>query len=439
MKAPPIFDIHLDESAFDPDAVNVARRLQQAGFPTYLVGGCVRDLLLGRRPKDFDIATAARPRQIRRLFRNCRIIGRRFRLAHVYAGGKILEVATFRGKGAAGVVDTVDPEEVIERSNVFGTPEQDARSRDFTINALFYDPIQGHLIDYVGGHRDLRDRVLRTVGPASVRFEEDPVRILRAVRFLSRLPHFRPHPEVAEAMRARAGDIRGCAPPRVLEEVLRIAEQGTARRAFGLMIEYGVLGELLPELAAYVAGERGDPAPAAAQALDRATQWLDWMVRAHGGVSREFAAMAVAHPYIWAGVRDLGPKVTWGLEAEALLRKAYAPLVVPGRFRLRVRFVYDTLQRFVQSAHRPKRRRALVRREQFPEALAMLRLHSRVYEGHGADAYEEWAELAAEEGIARAPVLRGPRMPILPERRGGQGPRRRPRPRRGRRRSARVR
>ncbi|MFY0574487.1 hypothetical protein ACN28S_09130 [Cystobacter fuscus] len=194
----------IDPDKLDPDALKVIHRLHSHGHEAYLVGGCVRDLSLGRTPKDFDIATSAHPGEVRAIFRNCRLIGRRFRLAHIYfKGGKIIEVSTFRanptelvdspvdnGNGeeeGSEVEESQNPDLLITHDNVFGTAEQDARRRDFTINGLFYDVVEGRIIDYVRGRRDLDEHYIRTIGDPEIRMREDPVRILRAVRFASKL------------------------------------------------------------------------------------------------------------------------------------------------------------------------------------------------------------------------------------------------------------
>src|SRR6202162_1033666 len=201
----------------DPDALKVLYRLRQFDHVAYLVGGSVRDLLLGRRPKDFDIGTSAHPYQVKKLFRNCWIIGRRFRLAHVKFGAKIIEVATFRRQVEPGeevVQDGVpapDPstpegEHLIHHDNTFGTPEEDAFRRDFTINALFYDISTFSIIDYVGGLEDLRSGLVRSIGDPETRLKEDPVRMLRAVALASR-PDFSIHPPLAEAIRLHRHEI----------------------------------------------------------------------------------------------------------------------------------------------------------------------------------------------------------------------------------------
>jgi poly(A) polymerase len=243
------------------------------------VGGGVRDLLLGRAPKDFDIATNARPNELRRLFRNCRIIGRRFRLAHIlFGGGKIIEVATFRRdptlrEGGAPVVFDEDgeppslwpaPKErgddadlLIRQDNVFGLPHEDAIRRDFTINGLFYDLEREEVIDYIGGVRDLRERVVRTIGQPDVRFREDPIRILRAIKFSARLD-LGIAPEVYDAMVDLRDELSRSAPPRVLEEILRLLRGGEAERSIYLAWDVGALSVILPELTAHIEDQAED-------------------------------------------------------------------------------------------------------------------------------------------------------------------------------------
>jgi poly(A) polymerase len=184
---PTVHQIELDEDRIDQDAAKVVRRLVRGGYEAYLVGGCVRDLLLGRRPKDFDVCTSARPDDVRRLFRNSRVIGRRFRLVHVlFGGGKVIETATFRR--APEVDEDRGTEDLLIRNdNVFGEAHQDARRRDFTINALFYDLERGEVLDWVGGMPDIEKRAVHTIGKPVVRFLEDPVRILRAIKFSAKL------------------------------------------------------------------------------------------------------------------------------------------------------------------------------------------------------------------------------------------------------------
>jgi len=241
----------IPEDILDLDAVKVVRRLRRAGHQAYLVGGCVRDLLLRIRPKDFDVATSAHPNQVRDTFRNSRLIGRRFRLAHVFfRGGKIIEVSTFRANPLDELQD-LPQDLLIRHDNVFGSAEEDARRRDFTINGLFYDVDEGRVIDYVGGKEDLRARLIRTIGNPDVRMREDPVRILRAIRFAAKCA-FDLEPNTLAAMKAHVHEIPRCAPPRVLEEVLKLVRSGASRRSFELLREVGALRILLPPVAAYL-------------------------------------------------------------------------------------------------------------------------------------------------------------------------------------------
>jgi poly(A) polymerase len=257
----------------DPDAVKVLYRLRDFNYTAYLVGGGVRDLLLGRKPKDFDVGTDAHPYQIKKLFRNCWIIGRRFRLAHVRFGTKTIEVATFRRHVAADEVLEVPVDEanreqpaaepstvpraqpnaqpdgdgMVRHDNTFGTPEEDAFRRDFTINALFYDIGTFSIIDYVGGLEDLRRRVIRCIGDPLQRFPEDPVRMLRAVSFAARLD-FTLDPPIVEAIRQQRHLMALAAPARLIEEYYKILRSGAAERTFRGLAEHGLLEPVTPEL-----------------------------------------------------------------------------------------------------------------------------------------------------------------------------------------------
>ncbi|MBA3453171.1 MAG: polynucleotide adenylyltransferase PcnB [Deltaproteobacteria bacterium] len=246
----------LDRAAIDPDADRVVRKLTRAGYKAYLVGGCVRDLLVGKTPKDFDVATSATPNEIKATFRNSRIIGRRFRLAHVFFGSKIIETSTFR----ANPRDEDANDLLIRRDNVFGTETDDARRRDFTINGLFYDVEREEVIDHVSGLVDLEAKLMRTIGDPDIRFQEDPVRMLRAIKFAARLD-FGFEPLTWRALLRWRGEISKCAPPRLLEEIHRLMRGGAAKRSFELMVETGVLSVLSQYLAGLLEGP-GAPAVA---------------------------------------------------------------------------------------------------------------------------------------------------------------------------------
>jgi len=243
---------NLSRKDIDADALKVLYRLKNHGFKGYLVGGGVRDLLLERKPKDFDIATDAHPQQVKKLFRNCFVVGRRFRLCHVRFGRKVVEVSTFRRQAPAEEGDTL-----IRRDNTFGTPEEDAFRRDFTVNALFYDIATFSVIDYVSGLEDLTNRLIRTIGDPEVRFREDPVRMLRAVALAARLG-FTIHRDTLEAIRFLRGEIVKSSPARILDELYKILRQGASRQTFQLLHDTGLLAYLLPEADQAIAdqGER---------------------------------------------------------------------------------------------------------------------------------------------------------------------------------------
>jgi poly(A) polymerase len=247
--APHRIPVDLDAARIDQDASRVVKRLTKAGYEAYLVGGCVRDLLLGKSPKDFDVATSARPDAVRDLFRNSRIIGRRFRLVHVlFADGKVIETATFRRNPTES--DKSD-DLLIRDDNTFGRADEDAARRDFTINALFYDLDSSTVLDWCGGMSDIAAKSVRTIGDPVIRFKEDPVRMLRAIKFSARLD-LGIEPETYHALVQCRGTLAMAARPRLFEEVLRLLRGGAAHRSVWLMWETGILDVLLPELSSYL-------------------------------------------------------------------------------------------------------------------------------------------------------------------------------------------
>jgi poly(A) polymerase len=403
----------------DPDAVRIVRRLTRFDYPAYLVGGCVRDLLLELNPKDFDIATSATPRQVKRLFSNCRIIGRRFRLAHVYfQSGKIIEVATFRAPDSADSgPDVAEPETgppavddtddlLIRDDNVFGTPEEDALRRDFTINALFYDVNAETVIDHADGLGDLRRRLVRTIGDPIVRFREDPIRILRAIKFAARLD-FTIEEKTLAALRQTRSEIPKAAAPRILEEFNRFCRSGAGRRSFELAFDTGVFEVILPELAVTY----GDDGPerkilfSLLDALD--ARWNSGREVYPGEI---FSALLFASVAAGLGLA-IDPKSAAkrdGRDGRTLVDDALRPMAL----RLRIarkdqehtRQTLTTLQRMVPL--KPMRRGAklaLMRRPAFGDAMAMLDALAPVLGGEFAAARVAWAEPIAGQGAVPAP------------------------------------
>ncbi|HEY8367822.1 MAG TPA: CCA tRNA nucleotidyltransferase [Thermodesulfobacteriota bacterium] len=416
----------------DTDAVKILRRLRRHGYEAYLVGGGVRDLLLGRTPKDFDIATSARPEEVKRLFRNCRIIGRRFRLAHVFFREKIIEVSTFRA-----MIDPVEngngDDLLIRNDNVFGTAEQDAVRRDFTINGLFYDVERGEVIDYVGGREDLERRIIRTIGDPDIRFREDPIRMLRAIKFAARLG-FQLDPVTEAAIRRHRADILRSAPPRIMEEVLRLLGGGAARASLRLLAETGALGVLLPELQnLWALKHEGNPIAAYLwDDIEAHLAALDAFDKGRRSVSNAVLVGTLAMPLLldrpeglpaWSPPADLlvagdddedepdahGPSDDGGRPARHRARHGVAAdidgiasalalrLALSRRDTEALRGALFILWRMVGQ---PDTRRAsvLARRPAFPDALTLLRIRDLACRGELVDDLAEWERAAAAAG-----------------------------------------
>ena len=246
------FDIH--PRLFSRNALSVVEKLQRQGFEAYIVGGCIRDVLLGKHPKDFDVATNARPEQIQQIFqRQCRLVGRRFRLAHIMFGRDIIEVATFRANhsDARGEHQAKQNDEgMLLRDNVYGTIEQDAERRDFTVNALYYNPHDNTLRDYFNGIEDLKAGKLRLIGDPVTRYQEDPVRMLRSIRFMAKLDMFLEKPS-EQPIRELAHLLKNIPPARLFDESLKLLQAGHGVKTYRLLRQYGLFEQLFPSLSAY--------------------------------------------------------------------------------------------------------------------------------------------------------------------------------------------
>ena len=406
----------ISRSQVDADALKVLYRLHQNGYIAYLVGGSVRDLLLGRRPKDFDIGTSAHPYQVKRLFRNCWIIGRRFRLAHVRFGPKTIEVATFRRQVSAAEQAQADagddilasvPEDVslsaeerdrlVHRDNTFGTPEEDAFRRDFTINALFYDIGTFSIIDYTGGLEDLQQGIVRCIGDPTERFQEDPVRMLRAVAMAARLD-FRIDPPIDAAIAAHRGDIARSAPARLIEEFYKLLRSGSSERAFRMLAERRLLEPIAPELQR----RAGDALWSALADLDGYRKRFDAIPEtltnpillgslliplghtlhtlspppsATGDFAHSTSAGRPERPAgsRWAIDRRKEPKISLGM------------LPLARRDVERLRQILGLQRRLMDMSLSPRAKRSLMHRGPFKEALTWLDVH-----GHAPEVLEHW-------------------------------------------------
>jgi poly(A) polymerase len=429
----------------DPDALRVLYRLHRSGYKAYLVGGSVRDLMTGRTPKDFDIGTDARPQEVRRLFRNSRVIGRRFRLAHIlFEGGKVVEVSTFRKTPDAvqGEQGQEGEDDLLIRSdNTFGTPEEDALRRDFTINGLFYDIATYAVLDFVGGVEDLEQKLVRTIGDPLIRFREDPVRMLRACEFAARLS-FRMSSDVEAAIAELKREVTKSAAPRVTEELLDPLRRGWAHDTYRLWSETGLLDELLPEL-----GGAG-----AARAAEGSVESLLFSLLreadARHAAGERFGdatlLSALFLPVIFAAVRRRGPGSTAPPgQILLVLEDSVNPLAIrmalPNLVTQTVKHVLETVGRLTSTRPSDPGFRRLAGRPYLGASVALLSLYASA-SGRYREAAAAWsAAIAGGTGthplapIEPAALVPSPRQGPLPLRDGSAPARKRRRGGRNRR------
>ena len=332
-------------------AVSVVERLQQAGYEAYVVGGCVRDLLLQLNPKDYDVATSATPEQVRAEFRNARVIGRRFKLVHVHFGREIIEVATFRANHPeeddedASQLASRNESGRILRDNVYGTLEDDAQRRDFTINALYYDPTSERILDHTRGVHDIRNRLIRLIGDPEQRYQEDPVRMLRAVRFAAKLD-FEIERHSAEPIADLAELLDGIPSARLFDETLKLFLGGKAERTFELLLEYDLFAPLFP--ASATALERN---PEYAGTLIRnALANTDLRIQQGKPVTPAFLFAALLWPALPARVlelqdRGMPPIPAMQEAAHDIIWEQCQRTAIPKRFTIPLREIWDMQER----------------------------------------------------------------------------------------------
>ncbi len=387
----------LSRNNIDPDALKVLYRLSNAGYAAYLVGGSVRDLLLGRNPKDFDLGTDARPNEIRRLFRNCFLVGKRFRLAHIVFGNKVVETATFRKPPPENEVR--DENGLYQHEdNTFGSPQEDALRRDFTVNGLFYDIKTFSIIDYVGGLKDLKARVLRSIGDPNIRFQEDPVRMMRAMRFAAKLD-FSLSPGDSKAVRKHAAELKNASTSRLCEEILRLFVDARSETSFRLTWEHGLLSILMPELSAYIdrTGKADSPVWSCLSALDRDPE----VSHLTNGV--RFACLC--HAYFQeslakAAARNPGGRLNRHKIAESTLRPMVGRHRLPKAVWMTAGDVMEMLPRFQEEptlAHGRHARFAM--HSIFPDALSFARIIAGVDPagGYRVEAWDAFYRLIIEQ------------------------------------------
>jgi poly(A) polymerase len=381
-------DHHIRNELIDPNALGVLKKLHESGHTAYLVGGGVRDLLMRKKPKDFDISTSARPEEIKEIFRNCILIGRRFRLAHIRFGKQIVEVSTFR----AG--DPSD-EELIVRDNIWGTPEEDVLRRDFTINGLFYDPLDHKIIDYVGGFEDLQKHYLRVIGDPILRFKQDPVRMIRMQKFRARFD-FNVDPVALDALRQCRKDIIKSSPARVLEEVFRMLESGSSEPFFRLLAESEFLPILFPSLSHFFALEKGQKIYHYLKAADSMnTRGI------YKTLDRAILTSALLFPIVEEEVKkkiDSQEKLPHLGEVLHLIEGLIHELLFsafshfPRKIRLGAQFILQMQYRLtpVDPARRPRTR--IVKQKGFIQALIFLKLRALLHH-ELFKTYEHWKRL----------------------------------------------
>ena len=405
-------------------ALKVLYRLKAAGFESYLVGGGVRDLLLGREPKDFDIATDATPEEVRALFRNCRLIGRRFRLAHVHFGREIIEVATFRGShdgnGGEGAVE----DGMILRDNVYGTLEEDAWRRDFTINSLYYDIRDFSVVDYTGGLQDLEAGLLRVIGDAEQRYREDPVRMLRAIRFAAKLG-FRIHPDSEGPIFELGETLEAVPPARLYEEILKLLLTGHGVASFELMRHYDLFRHLFPLTEACLAREEnGFPH----QMVLRGLKNTDARVAEGKPVTPAFLFAVLLWEPVRARAEALQAEGMSEIQAlqsasEMVIAESVRHVALPKRFSLQTREIWVMQARLPR--RNGKRAQRLLEMPRFRAAYDFLLLRAE----SGDEALQElaqwWTDFQAIDEESRAALSRN-----APAGEGGAGKKRRRRRRR---------
>lgn len=412
-------DHPLSRSMISPNVLKILYRLKDNGHIAYLVGGGVRDLLLGREPKDFDVATDATPGRIKKLFRNCRLVGRRFRLAHLHFNDEIVEVSTFRGspsneaeEGLAPLVSDgknalqsrrlVSEDGLVLRDNVFGSPADDAHRRDFTVNALAYSISDFTILDFVGGMEDLERGVIRTIGDPSVRFIEDPVRMLRAVRFAALLG-FTFEETTWHALVDNAPGITRATPPRLYEEILKLFLSGEGETTYQHMRLGGLFAPLFPWLDECLDRE-SDGFPHVR--IGKNLEWIDKRIAAGDAVSAPLMLSLLFGECLEerAGVyRKQGAASLDATQAAvADFMGEQVPLVaIPHRAALAVRDIMVLQNRFRKMPG--KRPQSVLSRPGFVDALAYLRCQSETT-GAGIDVLAWWESYAAGQVLPPLPT-----------------------------------
>ena len=414
-------------------ALKVLYRLHNSGYQAYLVGGCVRDLLLGLHPKDFDVSTNATPEQVRKLFRNCRLVGRRFRLAHVVFGREIIEVATFRGHHdtsddeSTDKVGKQDAEGMLVRDNVYGSIEEDAQRRDFTANALYYNIADFSIIDFADGVKDIEAGLLRMIGDPATRYREDPVRMLRAVRFATKL-NMRLDSSVATPIIEHAPLLQNIPAARLFEEVLKLFTAGKALANFEMMVEYHLFQQLFPLLKNYLKA----PNEAPYQLIRQTFLDTDTRIRNDQHITPAYLFAALLWWPLQARMEQLSvesglpPVDALNIAAADVIGRQVQTIAIPKRFSLPAREIWQLQQRMERA--KGKRVHSLLSHPKFRAAYDFLLLRAKTAAPIEQKVLEQrahfWTKLQENSDVTPAPVHSPDGKPAA-KRRGRRGGRRR--------------
>lgn len=381
------FDEHnISSEKIDTHAYYVIHKLRKNGHIAYLVGGSVRDLLLKKKPKDFDISTSAKPEEIKKIFRNCILIGRRFRLAHIRFGRKVIEVATFRSG------DTEEKELVI-RDNIWGSEEEDVIRRDFTINGLYYDPETQTVIDYVGGFDDIKKGLIRTIGKPHLRFIQDPVRMIRLIKFRARY-NFEIDEKTYLALKESKREIINSSPARILEELFRMLESGASKKFFSLLHIHGILEELLPFISYFLKSK--ERAVKLLSLLDKAdeTNRQNFPTTIKRSVLCSCLVFPLFDNYLKTEYLNTHPHIHLGKlaeEASIMINEIFSPFIhMPRRLKAEIISILVNQYRFIPLLETKKRKKIKIPKDSFFSlALNFLYLRSKI-NNDLVFVYEKW-------------------------------------------------
>ncbi len=397
---PQYWDRPIPEEHISANALNVLAGLHKAGFDAYLVGGGVRDLLVGKIPKDFDVATNAAPEQIRKIFRNSRIIGRRFRIVHVFYRQEIIEVTTFRAQISESALP-VDPHTRVANDNTFGTVEEDAWRRDFTVNALYYNNKKRTVVDFTGGMQDLHKKLIRIIGDPAQRFHEDPVRLLRAIRLSSKL-QFEIHQDTEVQLRQLPNLLKHVAQSRLFDEVLKLFFTGHAHCTYQKLYECNYFAALFPQTFAAM----DNPAMGDVRAfIEFSMHETDRRYREQDSLNPGFLLAVLLWPALQLNLQNNPDKRFHFALRQAIdevLKKQAETLVIPNRLSSMMRAIW-LLQYYLIKPRGKRVYRTLFHRY-FRAAFDFLALRVKIGEPHHA-ALDWWSQFREADGDLRQQML----------------------------------